>query len=588
MPSRIGSCDSAPANSNRVKRKQAFHEAKQQNFNEYGKITRPQRHPEYVKYRKELNNSTHFTSPGWCTVADKLTNWHLSEAMIKVYDIEDNPNYYYVDNLESMVNMCNDLNNQVEIAIDMEFDNTLFYHTCTSLIQISTHSSDYIIDPYLVFPHIKTLLEPILQNVNILKVVFSDNDVLALQRDFQVRCIGVVDVQDISKEAHMLEEKESLETVVKNLLGVDMNKEYQFFPWSLRPLPGKALVYARNDSRYLLRIWTVLKECFYAKYYNLGWSKQICIRSYQFPKIKLRLCSDFDKIVEDIKVEFPDKLESISNNFALFSNVYEWRKQVAKDTDRKENLVLSFKQLKSLLIKIPNTYIDLEKIINSAKIWSKAQQDSLLELFKGGNKIDKSMDIQSIISDIEKNPNSDWEMKTVEGEECMDCDDDHIVEYIILEGSDSKEETLEKSGSSGAEFHSGNSILENSTPKNDDIAKICEVVDSLDINTNMIDNNVNNSYLSNSLNCDTIKVSKLAFNRNRRMQKKMNRLNTDLERERLGLPKIIRKKHKGKKWRERGKQFRLLRRHSVQTTFSLEKGVSNSPGEGVTYAYKPI
>ncbi|OXA62446.1 Retrovirus-related Pol polyprotein from transposon opus [Folsomia candida] len=180
-----GSCESAPMQTSSQLRKQNFSVAKKSFLQEFGTIRPPPRHPEFIKYRKRLNQMSIFPIRNH-QLLDPVIKWRISPEMSRVYQCNDNPNFKYIDNQNAMIEMCNVLKNQVEIAIDTEFESNMFYHDCIALIQISTHETDYIIDPYVVFPHVKPLLEPILTNVNIAKIVFSENDMYALDRDFPV------------------------------------------------------------------------------------------------------------------------------------------------------------------------------------------------------------------------------------------------------------------------------------------------------------------------------------------------------------------------------------------------------------------
>jgi ribonuclease D len=143
-----------------------------------------------------------------------------------------------------MMEMCEHLCNQKEIALDLEFDSERFFHDCTALIQILSHEFDFIIDPFLCFSCCKSLSCSVLQNPMILKVVFSENDIRPLQRDFESFLVGAVDSQDVRASFLGLPQKKSFANVVQEILGIQIDKKYQFFPWVNSPLTPEMIEYA--------------------------------------------------------------------------------------------------------------------------------------------------------------------------------------------------------------------------------------------------------------------------------------------------------------------------------------------------------
>ena len=167
----------------------------------YGPVKIPEVHPQFFKRRQYLNNLVKFDCDR--NISDNIV---LSDEMKVVYKSKVQKSVIKVEDEKGMISMCNHLKNQVEIGIDTEFDTTHFYHDIIAVIQISSHELDFLIDPLKVFPFIKPLLEPILLSKNILKLVFSQYDVLACQRDYNVFFESTVDVQEVSN--HYFNSKE--------------------------------------------------------------------------------------------------------------------------------------------------------------------------------------------------------------------------------------------------------------------------------------------------------------------------------------------------------------------------------------------
>jgi ribonuclease D len=163
----------------------------------------------------------------------------------------------------------------------------LFYDVI-ALIQISCSHFDFVLDSFLLFPFLKVKLVPILQSTKIVKLIFSENDVRSFIRDYEMYFVGCVDLQDVcssylrEKNLYNKLDKISLSKAVKLTLGIELDKEYQLYPWINRPINCKAMSYATTDSKVLLMLWSYLKSNTYINTISLKRSKEILIK-YQFP-----------------------------------------------------------------------------------------------------------------------------------------------------------------------------------------------------------------------------------------------------------------------------------------------------------------
>lgn len=70
----------------------------------------------------------------------------------------------FVDTLEGVLDMLDELKNATEIAVDLEHHDTRSYVGLVSLMQISTRQKDWIVDT----------LKPWRQNLQVLNQVFAD------------------------------------------------------------------------------------------------------------------------------------------------------------------------------------------------------------------------------------------------------------------------------------------------------------------------------------------------------------------------------------------------------------------------------
>ena len=217
--------------SSKQKRLQKFKLAQKKTQAQFGPLTLPAVHPEYLQRRIHLNNLIKFDCDR--NISDNI---ELNDKMSKVYDVPKLKPLINVNDEIAVQCMCEHLSQQVEFAIDTEFDTCHFYHDCIALIQISTHELDFLLDPFKVYPFIKPFLQPVLMNKSILKLVYSQHDILACQRDFDIFFEATVDVQEIvnqyfNSESISYEQNVSLAAAAKVLLGKELSKELQCFQW---------------------------------------------------------------------------------------------------------------------------------------------------------------------------------------------------------------------------------------------------------------------------------------------------------------------------------------------------------------------
>jgi hypothetical protein len=111
-----------------------------------------------------------------------------------------------------------------------------------------------------LFPFLKVKLVPILQSSNIVRLIFSENDFRNFIRDYEMYFVVGVDLKDVGtsylreKNLYNSLDKISLSNAVKLTLGIELDKEYQLYPWINRPINCKAMSYATTDSKVLLML----------------------------------------------------------------------------------------------------------------------------------------------------------------------------------------------------------------------------------------------------------------------------------------------------------------------------------------------
>lgn len=172
-----------------------------------------------------------------------------------------------VDTKEKLVSLVEELKKEPCIAIDLEHHNQHSYQGFTCLIQVSTRTTDYLVDVLVIREHV-WLLNEVTSDPSIMKVLHGANqDILWLQKDFGVY---VVNMFDTGQAARVLGfESFGLAYLLKRFCSVRANKEFQRADWRwgsvrvvtprIRPLPAIMKKYAREDTHFLLYICDELR-----------------------------------------------------------------------------------------------------------------------------------------------------------------------------------------------------------------------------------------------------------------------------------------------------------------------------------------
>jgi ribonuclease D len=163
----------------------------------------------------------------------------------------------WVDTPSGLLDCCKDLSAQSAIGVDTESNSLFAYHERTCLIQVSTSTKDYLIDPLSIEDI--SLLGPIFSNPAIEKIFHAvEYDLLCLKRDFHFEFASIFDTM---LACRILGWKDlSLSSQLTAQFGINIDKHFQKANWGLRPLSEEQKNYAALDSRYLIPLRDRLKE----------------------------------------------------------------------------------------------------------------------------------------------------------------------------------------------------------------------------------------------------------------------------------------------------------------------------------------
>jgi ribonuclease D len=147
------------------------------------------------------------------------------------------------------------LSQQTEIAVDLEMDSLHHYQEKVCLIQVSTRSQNWLIDP-LACRDLSPLAAPLGDPALLVVMHGSDYDIRSLHRDFGIIVSNLFDTMIASRFLGITEF--GLAALLNTRFGIELDKKYQKADWSKRPLSREMCAYAVADTSDLLALYDQL------------------------------------------------------------------------------------------------------------------------------------------------------------------------------------------------------------------------------------------------------------------------------------------------------------------------------------------
>jgi ribonuclease D len=167
------------------------------------------------------------------------------------------PAFTWISSPQTYREMVGALAQARRLAVDIEADSLYHYFEKVCLIQISTDTWTYVIDPLVV----RSLLElgRLMADPAIEKVFHASGyDLLSLKRDHG---FAFTNIFDTHLAAQLIgHEQLGLSALLEKLLAIRHSKHRQRDDWSRRPLDPAQLQYAAMDTHYLLPLRDLLEQ----------------------------------------------------------------------------------------------------------------------------------------------------------------------------------------------------------------------------------------------------------------------------------------------------------------------------------------
>lgn len=285
----------------------------------------------------------------------------------------------YIDNPADLAAYCAGLRHHSWFALDTEFMREKNYYPQLCLIQIATEDGAVCIDPFGI-DDLGPLLE-LLYDPNILKVFHAARQDLEI---FHVmRGTPPTPVFDTQLAATLLGHGDQVGygALVKETLGVELEKAHSRADWSLRPLTPEQLDYAADDVLYLVKVYLSQRAAL-EQNGRLPW-----------------LAEDFAALSDPRTYESPPqeawrRIKGVNFlkgvQLAVLQQLAAWREQQAQDSDRPRRWVLKDEVMFDMAKLMPGSLDQLARIRGLEKGTVERNGKRLLELIQQGKQTPKS------------------------------------------------------------------------------------------------------------------------------------------------------------------------------------------------------
>jgi len=278
---------------------------------------------------------------------------------------------------KALVELADKLIHERIIAVDTESNSLYAYRERVCLVQFSTSSADYLVDPLVI----KDLspLGPVFASPHVEKVFHAaEYDLICLSRDYSFQFNHLFDTMVASRI--LGRETVGLGDLLQGYFNVHIDKHYQRANWGQRPLPADLLDYARFDTHYLIEL-----------------RDRLAIELEQRDLLALAN-EDFNRLVRFTNGERP--LTEKSPDFwqikgasdldprgaAILRELCRYRESVAQASDRPLFKVINDRTLVSIASSTPTTLRDLSRVEGMTQGQIQRHGNQIINAVKRGQK----------------------------------------------------------------------------------------------------------------------------------------------------------------------------------------------------------
>ncbi|MES2677487.1 MAG: ribonuclease D [Pseudomonadota bacterium] len=272
-----------------------------------------------------------------------------------------------INQQNQLIEICSLINDHKITAIDTEFIRETTYLPILCLIQINVDGVCYVVDALSnldLAPLFKILSDP-----KIIKIFHSsrqDMEVFLINFPNQITPEAIFDTQ-IMAALCGLGFNISYSNLAKNLLDVEISKDWQRSDWQKRPLHPEQMVYAKIDVLHLPKIYQILNEQL-AREQKLDWAKDEMDFNVQKATAEDDLVKNFS---------FANKSFVYRENVILLTS---WRDVAARFYNVPRGFVIKDEVLDKIAFNAPNDLETLEKCGFKTRVLKKNIKEEIIDL----------------------------------------------------------------------------------------------------------------------------------------------------------------------------------------------------------------
>jgi ribonuclease D len=278
---------------------------------------------------------------------------------------------------DEILDLYNKLKSEKFICVDTEFIREKYYHPKLCLIQIGdSKGNGWAIDPLIKNINLQPLYELFL-NVKILKVFHSP------RQDFEIifNILNkipkpIFDTQSAAM-ACGFGDSASYESLVNNIVNINLDKSARFTDWQVRPLSKKQIDYAISDVTHLSKIYTYLCEEM-IKNNRLDWIKEEIHKFFDLSIYVTEPANAWKRI------KF---LSSNKITMSVFKEIAQIREELAKSLNVPRNKIMRDEIIIKLAKNPPKDLTELDKLRGmNLKYMNSSHKTLILKSIETGKK----------------------------------------------------------------------------------------------------------------------------------------------------------------------------------------------------------
>ena len=310
-----------------------------------------------IKYPNPYEEEINSLQVDW-----KNTVEEISKTIPKMPPPISETDFEFIEEGEQLLAFIDEIGEETEIAVDLEFHAYRSFQGFTCLMQLSTKNKDYIIDTISLRSDLH-MLNKVFTNPKVVKIFHgSKSDILWLQKDFGIYIVNLFDTCEV---ARILGLKASLSKLLWHYWEIEADKQYQLADWRQRPLPQEMLNYARQDTHYLHYLYDIMRRELLKpksanenplKFLISAWknSQQLCHQLYQKPLPK---DSEYYFIMSRNAPLMGE------GNIQVLDMLMTWRDYIARVEDESTKYVMPNDVLFDIAKSTPKDICDLKVIL---------------------------------------------------------------------------------------------------------------------------------------------------------------------------------------------------------------------------------